>query len=56
MLVFSILRHWNAPALADVLSRLQDAELTAKTGRVNDQALCAQTLLGVCLRARTARR
>ena len=25
-------------------------------GPVNDQALCAQTLLGVCLRARTARR
>ena len=50
------LRHWNAATLADVLDRLQDAELTAKTGRINDQALCAQTLLGICLRARGARR
>jgi len=54
--IISQLRHWNALALADVLDRLQDAELTAKTGRVNDQALCAQTLLGVCLRARPPRR
>ena len=37
--IISQLRHWNAPALADVLDRLQDAELTAKTGRINDQAL-----------------
>ena len=54
--IISQLRHWNAAALSDVLDRLQDAELSAKTGRINDQALCAQTLLGVCLRARATRR
>ena len=54
--LISQLRHWNAATLADVLDRLQDAELATKAGRTNEQALCAQTLLGICLRARAARR
>ena len=49
------LRHWSSDALMDAVNRLQDAELTVKTGGGNDTAICAQTLLGLCLRARGPR-
>ena len=39
----------------DAVNRLQDAELAVKTGGGNDTAICAQTLLGLCLRARVLR-
>ena len=49
------LQHWSSDALMDAVNRLQDAELTVKTGGGNDTAICAQTLLGLCLRARGPR-
>jgi DNA polymerase-3 subunit delta len=49
------LRHWSPETLMDAVNRLQDAELTVKTGSANDTAICAQTLLGLCLRARALR-
>jgi DNA polymerase-3 subunit delta len=49
------LRHWSADTLMDAVNRLQDAELAVKTGGANDTAICAQTMLGLCLRARTLR-
>ncbi|MGB2160205.1 MAG: DNA polymerase III subunit delta, partial [Candidatus Puniceispirillaceae bacterium] len=51
----SQLRHWSSESLLDAVNRLQDAELTVKSGGVNDTAICAQTLLGLCLRARVLR-
>ena len=51
----SQLRHWSPETLMDAVNRLQDAELTVKTGSANDTAICAQTLLGLCLRARALR-
>jgi len=51
----SQLRHWSPDALMDAVNRLQDAELAVKTGGANDTAICAQTLLGLCLRARALR-
>ena len=51
----SQLRHWSPDALMDAVNRLQDAELAVKTGGGNDTAICAQTLLGLCLRARALR-
>ena len=51
----SQLRHWSPQALMDAVNRLQDAELAVKTGSGNDTAICAQTLLGLCLRARALR-
>jgi len=51
----SQLRHWSPDTLMDAVNRLQDAELAVKTGGANDTAICAQTLLGLCLRARALR-
>ena len=51
----SQLRHWSPDALMDAVNRLQDAELTVKTGGASDTAICAQTLLGLCLRGRAFR-
>jgi len=51
----SQLHHWSPDALMDAVNRLQDAELAVKTGGANDTAICAQTLLGLCLRARALR-
>jgi len=51
----SQLSHWSPDALMDAINRLQDAELAVKTGGANDTAMCAQTLLGLCLRARALR-
>jgi DNA polymerase-3 subunit delta len=51
----SQLRHWSPDALLDAVNRLQDAELAVKIGGANDTAMCAQTLLGLCLRARALR-
>ena len=51
----SQLRHWSPDALMDAVNRLQDAELTVKTGGTSDTAICAQTLLGLCLRGRAFR-
>ncbi len=51
----SQLRHWSTDTLMDAVNRLQDAELAVKTGGANDTAICAQTLLGLCLRARALR-
>ena len=51
----SQLRHWSPETLMEAVNRLQDAELAVKTGGINDAALCAQTLLGLCLRARALR-
>ena len=50
------LRHWAPETLMEAVNRLQDAELAVKTGGVNDTAICSQTLLGLCLRARAFRR
>ena len=49
-------KSWPEPALSDAVNRLQDAELTLKTGMNNDQTYCAQTLLGLCMRAQALRR
>ena len=49
-------KSWSETALNDAVNRLQDAELTLKTGMNNDQTYCAQTLLGLCMRAQTLRR
>ena len=46
------LRHWRPEGILDAVNRLQDAELAVKTGAGDDQAVCAQTLLGICLRGR----
>ena len=51
----SQLRHWSPDALMDAVNRLQDAELTVKTGGASNTAICAQTLLGLCLRGRAFR-
>jgi len=46
------LRCWSPDSLQDAVNRLQDAELAVKTGAADDQAQCAQTLLGICLRGK----
>ena len=55
-LVARVKSSWSETALNDAVNRLQDAELTLKTGMNNDQTYCAQTLLGLCMRAQTMRR
>ena len=45
------LRNWRAHNSADAVNKLQDAELTIKSGGVDERVICAQSLLGLCLRA-----
>ncbi|MEE3025260.1 MAG: DNA polymerase III subunit delta [Pseudomonadota bacterium] len=50
------IRYWQLDAILDAVNRLQDAELAVKTGAADDEAQCAQTLLGICIRGRALRR
>ena len=50
------LRHWRAHNSADAVNKLQDAELTIKSGGVDERVICAQSLLGLCLRAKALTR
>ena len=46
------IRKWSCDMLLDAVNRLQDAELAIKSGMVQEDVYCAQTLLGICLRGR----
>ncbi len=50
------LRFWPPDAILDAVNRLQDAELSVKTGAADDETQCAQTLLGICIRGRALKR
>ena len=52
----SQLRYWRAPHSADAVNKLQDAELAIKSGGLDEKIICAQCLLGLCLRAIALRR
>jgi len=49
------LRFWRGTIASDAVNKLQDAELTIKSGRIDENVICAQCLLGLCLRARSLR-
>ena len=51
----SQLRFWRGDHVNDAASKLQDAELVIKTGKLDERVICAQCLLGLCLRARALR-
>ena len=46
---------WRDPHGGDALNRLQDAELTIKSGGLDERVICSQCLLGLLLRAQSLR-
>ena len=46
---------WRDPHGSDALNRLQDAELTIKSGGLDERVVCSQCLLGLSLRAQSLR-
>jgi len=46
------LQRWQPKRAFDMVNRLQDIELNIKSKGLNDRTLTAQSLLGLCLRAR----
>jgi DNA polymerase-3 subunit delta len=46
---------WRDPHGSDALNRLQDAELTIKSGGLDERVICSQCLLGLSLRAQSLR-
>ena len=50
------LHFWPPDSILDAINRLQDTELSVKTGAADDETQCAQTLLGICIRSRVLKR
>ena len=53
--MISQLQFWRDTHGGDALNRLQDAELSIKSGGLDERVICSQCLLGLSLRAKLCR-